>query len=237
MKNLLGTRSRAKIMNKTPEIAISVIGGNGAKKNKTMKNKILVTKKGFTLVEILVVIVIIGLLFMFFVPRIDFASDKARETGVKSDFRAFMLASEQVMRENAGLGFVTGTAVDTSTTNVNTGLVADKLNLYLDPAMKLTVVTGKNQATTAQLDPWNKAYAISTNAKKGSNDGKILFECGGKDATINGTNDYIILSTFVSGEIKSATNGFSSNIGSIVNVPSAAAANTKLDGTGSITVN
>jgi len=198
--------------------------------NKTPQKKLLDTKKGFTLVEILVVIVIIGLLFMFFVPRIDFASDKARETGVKSDFRAFMLASEQVMRENAGLGFVTGTAVDTSTTNVNTGLVADKLNLYLDPAMKLTVVTSKNQATTAQLDPWNKAYTMSTNAKKGSNDGKILFECGGKDATINGTTDYIILSTFVNGEIKSATNGFSSNIGSIVNVPSAAAANTKLDG-------
>jgi len=202
-----------------------------------MRNLLKKKKQGFTLVEILVVIVVIGLLFMFFVPRIDFVGDKARETGVKSDFRAFMLASEQVMRENAGLGFVTGATVDTATTNINTGLVADKLNMYLDPAMKLTVVASKNQATTAQLDPWNKSYVMMTNAKKGSNDGKILFECGGKDTTINGTTDYVILSNFVSGEIKSATNGFSSNIGSIANVPSAAAANTKLDGTGSIAVN
>lgn len=45
MGNLFGIRSRAKVMNKTPQIGISVIGGNGAKKNKTMKNKILVTKR------------------------------------------------------------------------------------------------------------------------------------------------------------------------------------------------
>ena len=56
-------------------------------------------KKAFTLVEILVVIAIIGILFMFFVPRIDFAGNKARETGVKSDLRSFMLATEQVMCE------------------------------------------------------------------------------------------------------------------------------------------
>ena len=50
-----------------------------------MRNLLKRKKQGFTLVEILVVIVVIGLLFMFFVPRIDFVGDKARETGVKSD--------------------------------------------------------------------------------------------------------------------------------------------------------
>ncbi len=195
------------------------------------------SKRGFTLVEILVVIVVIGLLFMVFVPKIDFASNSARETGVKADFRALSLASEQVMRENAGLGFVSGTAVDTTTTNINTGLVIAKLNLYLDPSLQLSVASGTNKAKTTQLDPWNQQYQMTTNAKKGSNDGKILFECGGKDATINGTNDYILLSTYTNGQIKTATNGFSSNIGSISNVPAAGTqANTKLDGTGSMTI-
>lgn len=194
-------------------------------------------KKAFTLVEILVVIVVIGLLFMFFVPRIDFAGNKARETGVKSDLRSFMLAAEQVMREHSGLGFVTGTSVDSGTTNTNTALVADQLNMYLDPAMQLTVVSGKNQAISAQLDPWNQPYIMSTNAKKGSNDGKILFECGGKDASVNGTNDFILLSTYTNGVIKSATNGFSSNISTITNVPTSGAADTKLDGAGSMIIN
>jgi len=195
-------------------------------------------KKGFTLVEILVVIVIIGLLFAIFVPRIDFASNSARETGVKSDFRAFMLGTEQVMRENAGLAFVTGTTADTSTTNTNTTQVIAKLNQYLDPALQLSVGSGTNKALSAQLDPWNQSYQLVTNAKKGSNNGKILFECGGKDGAIDGKNDFILLTTYTDGAIKSATNGFSTNVGSVANVPaSGTQANTKLDGTGSMTVN
>lgn len=195
-------------------------------------------KKGFTLVEILVVIVIIGLLFAIFVPRIDFASNSARETGVKSDFRAFMLATEQVMRENAGLGFVTGTTVDSATTNTNTTAVVGKLNQYLDPALAMSVASGTNKALSAQLDPWNKQYQMVTNAKKGANNSKILFECGGKDSAIDGNNDFILLTTYTDGVIKSATNGFSSNIGAITNVPAAGTqANTKLDGTGSMIIN
>ena len=60
-------------------------------------------RKAFTLVEILIVVAVIGILFVALVPRIDFAGDKARETGVKTDFRAFELAAEQILRENAGL--------------------------------------------------------------------------------------------------------------------------------------
>ena len=62
-----------------------------------------VKKRAFTLVEILIVVAVIGILFVTLVPRIDFAGDKARETGVKTDFRSFELAAEQLMRENAGV--------------------------------------------------------------------------------------------------------------------------------------
>jgi prepilin-type N-terminal cleavage/methylation domain-containing protein len=204
---------------------------------KQFVKKLFGKREAFTLVEILVVVAVIGILFVAFVPRIDFAGEKARETGVKSDFRAFMLASEQVLRENAGLAFVTGTAVDTATTNANTTLVAEKLNLYLDPALQLTAVSGKNQANTLKPDAWNQKYVMSTSAKKGDNNAKILFECGGKDSLVNGTNDYFVLISYKDGAIKSATSGFSSNIGSITSVPaSGTAANTKLSGTGAMEV-
>ena len=72
-----------------------------------MKNK----RKAFTLIELLIVIAIIGILFIVLVSRIDFATDKAKTTGVQTDFRAFQVAMEQVARENAGFntfGFDTG---------------------------------------------------------------------------------------------------------------------------------
>ena len=59
-------------------------------------------KKAFTLIELLIVIAIIGILFIVLVSRVDFATDKAKATGVQTDFRSFQVAFEQVARENAG---------------------------------------------------------------------------------------------------------------------------------------
>ena len=59
-------------------------------------------KRAFTLIELLIVIAIIGILFIVLVSRVDFATDKAKATGVQTDFRAFQLAFETVAKENAG---------------------------------------------------------------------------------------------------------------------------------------
>ena len=76
------------------------------------KNKSFNTKrKAFTLIELLIVIAIIGILFIVLVSKVDFATDKAKATGVQTDFRSFQLAFEQVAKENAGfntLGWDTG---------------------------------------------------------------------------------------------------------------------------------
>ena len=78
------------------------------------KNKSFVTKKrAFTLIELLIVIAIIGILFIVLVSKVDFATDKAKATGVQTDFRSFQLAFEQVAKENAGFntfGWDTGDA-------------------------------------------------------------------------------------------------------------------------------
>jgi prepilin-type N-terminal cleavage/methylation domain-containing protein len=59
-------------------------------------------KKAFTLIELLIVIAIIGILFIVLVSKVDFATDKAKATGVQTDFRAFQVALNTVAQENAG---------------------------------------------------------------------------------------------------------------------------------------
>ena len=74
---------------------------------KQLNNK----KKAFTLIELLIVIAIIGILFIVLVSKVDFATDKAKATGVQTDFRSFQLAFDTVAKENAGFntfGFDTG---------------------------------------------------------------------------------------------------------------------------------
>ena len=73
--------------------------------------KTMTKKRAFTLIELLIVIAIIGILFIVLVSKVDFATDKAKATGVQTDFRSFQLAFETVARENAGfntLGWDTG---------------------------------------------------------------------------------------------------------------------------------
>lgn len=57
-------------------------------------------KKGFTLVEILVVIGIIGLLSVFLVPNLLGARDRAKETAVKGVMHTVQLAIEAYQMEN-----------------------------------------------------------------------------------------------------------------------------------------
>ena len=73
-------------------------------------------RKAFTLIELLIVIAIIGILFIVLVSKIDFATDKAKATGVQTDFRSFQVAIESVAKENAGLATF---GWDTGDTNGN----------------------------------------------------------------------------------------------------------------------
>jgi len=58
------------------------------------------TKNGFTLIEILIVIGIIGLLSVFLVPNLLGARDRAKEAAVKSVMRNVQLAIEAYQMEN-----------------------------------------------------------------------------------------------------------------------------------------
>lgn len=158
-------------------------------------------KRAFTLVEILIVVAVIGILFVTLVPRIDFAGDKARETGIKTDFRSFELAAEQILRENAGLG-------DFDDVEALTG--ANGINMYLDKAIRFD-----DSGECAKKDQWNQAYTMQMVASSDGNDnnGAIMFISNGKDSTLDETDDnYALVVTYYDGQIESETIGFSTNI-------------------------
>jgi type II secretion system protein G len=128
-------------------------------------------RTGFTLVEILVVILIIGLLFVFLVPKIDSSTDKARETGIKTDMRSYQTAFESVAREQGGLG-VNAIASEEKAIQL--------INGYLDPALKITYAAG-DAMEAAKEDPWNNNYLVEVNQKAASNNGYVSVRTMGKD--------------------------------------------------------
>jgi len=153
-------------------------------------------KKGFTLVEILVVILIIGILFVAFLPKIDFAGDKARETTVKSDFRTFMMANEQLEKEQAG--FKPGGRAE----NVK------ELNKLLDAGLKI----GTDNTTSALEDPWKQPYEIEFITGGGTTERKIFVKSYGKTGKKD-IPDFVLLTQYVDGQILSCTAGLNVNIG------------------------
>ena len=132
----------------------------------------------------------------------------SRETGIKTDFRSFELAAEQLLRENAGLA---------DFDNAEELCGTNGINLYLDDALKIEWDSTDSLAKSAKEDQWNQPYTvqiIKDADDTNPNNGVLVFISNGKDSVIDGANDdnYAIAVTFVNGQIETETVGFSSNI-------------------------
>ena len=135
----------------------------------------------------------------------------SRETGIKTDFRSFELAAEQLLRENAGLA---------DFDNAEELCGTNGINLYLDDALKIEWDSTDSLAKSAKEDQWNQAYTVQVIKDADDtnpNNGVIVFISNGKDSIIDdsasGDNDnYALAVTFVNGQIETETVGFSSNI-------------------------
>ena len=141
-----------------------------------MKHNFKSNRKAFTLIELLIVIAIIGILFVVLVSKVDFATDKAKTTGVQTDFRSFQVALETVSRENAGfntLGWDTGDKADNSLLAGYTYENADKdggdriRNSYDKGDLNLNGICEEGETWTGQklyTETWTGIYTLDNPA-------------------------------------------------------------------------
>ena len=193
----------------------------------TCKNKSFMTKrKAFTLIELLIVIAIIGILFIVLISKVDFASDKAKATGVQTDFRSFQMAFETVAREQSGFSKLVDDNYDKLEVAINKNL-DNKLKIDIDDMGNITMANGAT-------DPWNTAYhGQYVSGNDGKDRGAIIMYSNGANmhfgseisitggvASINtvtdaGMDDYSMVVIYSlnngAGEVKTTTSGFSSN--------------------------
>ena len=191
-----------------------------------MKTNKMRRRKAFTLIELLIVIAIIGILFIVLVSKVDFATDKAKASGVQTDFRSFQMAFDTVAREQAGFKLLVDENYEQLEKAINKNL-DNKLKIDIDDMGNITMANGAQ-------DPWkvpyHGAYIAGTDGKdRGaiimySNGANLTF---GSEATIaggivtiattndDGKDDYAIVSCYSYmngyGEIFNATTGFSNN--------------------------
>ena len=103
-----------------------------------MKN--IKKKKAFTLVELLIVLAVIAILFVVYISKVGFATDKAKLVGVQTDFRSFYIATKAVQMECSTADIDTKEKFETA------------LNKNLDETLRFT--SGINNT----VDPWGYHY-------------------------------------------------------------------------------
>lgn len=144
-------------------------------------------QKGFTLIEILVVISIIAILFVILLPQVNNAFHRSQISGVKNDFRVFQLAGESYLRE------INGKSVD-----------IPGYNAFLDHAMNFD---GAN--FSKKEDPWGTPYKLDFR------EGMLVIRSYGLDG-LTGTqvttkDDYILALYHAKGIADVCTFGFENN--------------------------
>ena len=73
----------------------------------SLRTRLQKDEDGFTLIELMVVVLIIAILIAIAIPTFLGAQDRARDRGAQSDLRNALTAAKTVATDNAGL-FITG---------------------------------------------------------------------------------------------------------------------------------
>lgn len=94
-------------------------------------------QKGFSLIELMVVVAIIGILFVVLVPKLSSSQDSAKASGVKTDFRSIQVGLTQYVNDQTSKLFPA---------SISTA----PLTNYIDSTI-----------TQADADPWGSTYGYA----------------------------------------------------------------------------
>ncbi|MFI3228137.1 MAG: type II secretion system protein [Clostridia bacterium] len=173
-----------------------------------MKNLInqMKKRKGMTLIEIMVVLVIIAILSVAVFIGGNTYINKSRETSVREDFGSFEIAIQTMMLEN-----------NKYATNGIDGAHEDLvklMNVYLADELHITG-TSNSDTFSVKEDAWSNQYKVVFNADATNTEFKIHIISYGTDSITSQTaenideNDLMMVVELEKGQITTAYTGFS----------------------------
>ncbi len=119
-------------------------------------------KKGFTLIEILIVIIVLGILAMIIVPQITVSTDDAKVSTVQSDLSAIRSAIEIYYAQH-GNKYPGETESTGGTANTDAAVAAISMVRQLTQYTDSTGKVQSNKDTTFKYGPYIKGGALPTN--------------------------------------------------------------------------
>ena len=107
------------------------------------------SRKGFTIIELLIVVVILGLLASIAIPKLAATKDKTKMASVKNDLRNTMTAQEAYFADYSTFGDLSQlqAASNYNLSTGNTGTVTGVSNGYTATISNPTISMGLTQCT------------------------------------------------------------------------------------------
>lgn len=129
-----------------------------------MKRVLLTNRnRGFTLIEMLTVVIIIGILFVVLIPRINFMTDSAKVAGVKTTMRSVQASMDTFQMTNTRLPKVADfnkTSDIQFGTNGQLGEESPLANTTDTSVTPNLLIESYVSYSINQLDPWDRPYIM-----------------------------------------------------------------------------